>query len=93
MSPVVSDSSPLIAFALIDRFPVLRALFPAMWIPDAVYDEVVLASGRVANPGSGPVEEARKGLRVFYFSRTISRNTPRTAGNCPTLSNTLRDVV
>jgi len=58
MSPVVSDSSPLIAFALIDRFPVLPALFSALWIPDAVYDEVVLASGRVTNPGAGPVEEA-----------------------------------
>ena len=53
-SPVVSDSSPLIAFALIDRFSVLRALFPTLWIPDAV----VLASGRVTNPGAGPVEEA-----------------------------------
>ncbi len=58
MSPVVSESSPLIAFALIDRFPVLRALFPVLWIPDAVYEEVVLASGGVANPGAGPVEEA-----------------------------------
>ena len=55
MSPVVSDSSPLIAFALIDRFSVLRALFPTLWIPDAVYDEVVLASGRATNPGApGP---------------------------------------
>ena len=53
-SPVVSDSSPLIAFALIDRFSVLRALFPTLWIPDAV----VLASGRVTNPGAGSVEEA-----------------------------------
>ena len=56
--PVVSDSSPLIAFALIDRFSVLRALFSALWIPDAVYDEVVLAPGSVTNPGARPVEEA-----------------------------------
>lgn len=58
MFPVVSDSSPLIAFSIIDRFPVLQALFPTLWIPDAVYDEVVLASGRIPNPGAGPVEEA-----------------------------------
>ena len=58
MPLVVSDSSPLIAFALIDHLAMLRDLFPALWIPDAVYHEVGLAPGAVANPGARPVKEA-----------------------------------
>ncbi len=45
---VVSDSTPLIALARINRFHVLQELFGKLIIPSAVYSEVVTASkGRV----------------------------------------------
>ena len=58
MTPAVSNSSPLIALALIDHLALLHDLFPVLWIPDAVYREVVLASGAVTNRGARQVEVA-----------------------------------
>jgi len=41
---VVSDSTPLIALARINRFDLLQELFGELTIPSAVYTEVVTAS-------------------------------------------------
>ena len=39
---VVADSSFLIALALIDTLPLLSQIFSQVFIPDAVYEEVVI---------------------------------------------------
>ena len=53
---VISNSSPLINFAALDRFDTLCTLYGTVYIPDAVYDEVVIA-GR-GEPGAAEVERA-----------------------------------
>ena len=40
---VISNSSPLINFAALGRFTLLRELYRTIVIPDAVYHEVVVA--------------------------------------------------
>jgi len=40
---VISNSSPLINFAALGRFTLLRELYGAIVIPDAVYHEVLTA--------------------------------------------------
>ena len=42
MKPVIADASPLIALAKIDRFFLLKRLFGEIWVPDAVWEEVVV---------------------------------------------------
>ncbi|MCD4755581.1 MAG: DUF3368 domain-containing protein [Deltaproteobacteria bacterium] len=42
---IVSNSTPLIGFASIQRFDLLKRLFGELYIPQAVYDEVVVAGG------------------------------------------------
>lgn len=39
---IVSNAGPLIALAKIERFELLRELFGKLYIPQAVYDEVVV---------------------------------------------------
>lgn len=56
MSGVVSNSSPLIYLARLHDFHLLPQFFSSVVIPPAVYDEVVLASGR--QPGAAEVEQA-----------------------------------
>lgn len=53
---VISDSSPLINFAALCRFDLLCMLYGTIYIPDAVYHEVVIA-GR-GEPGAAEVERA-----------------------------------
>jgi uncharacterized protein len=49
--PVISDSSPLILYASIERLDLLRALFGEVMIPPAVWEEVVTeGSGRAGAP-------------------------------------------
>ena len=56
MPPAVSDSSVLIHLAGIGRLELLRGFYDVVWIPPAVYQEVVVAGeGRI---GSGEVREA-----------------------------------
>jgi len=40
---IISNSSPLINFAALGRFDLLRALYGSIVIPDGVYEEVVVA--------------------------------------------------
>ena len=40
---IVSNTTPLIGLASIRRFDLLRKLFSEVHIPDAVYDEAVVA--------------------------------------------------
>lgn len=53
---VISNSSPLINFAALNRFDVLYSLYGTIYIPDAVYHEVVIA-GR-GEPGAVEVERS-----------------------------------
>jgi predicted nucleic acid-binding protein len=53
---IVSDAGPLIALAKIERFGLLRELFGKLYIPQAVYDEVVvIGTGRA---GANETEQA-----------------------------------
>ena len=42
MNPVVSNASPLINLARIERFDLLKQFYGHVIIPSAVYDEVVI---------------------------------------------------
>lgn len=58
MPTAVSNSSPLIHLAVIDRFGLLRDFFDEVWVPPAVWREVVEEGhGR---PGAADVERAAK---------------------------------
>jgi predicted nucleic acid-binding protein len=53
---IVSNAGPLIALAKIERFELLRKLFSKLYIPQAVYDEVVvIGAGRA---GAKETEQA-----------------------------------
>jgi predicted nucleic acid-binding protein len=52
----ISDSGPLIRFAEVDQFDLLRQVFSELIIPPAVYDEVVRQS--LDLPGAREVAEA-----------------------------------
>jgi hypothetical protein len=56
MPRIVSNSTPLIAFAKIKRFHLLRELFNQIHIPAAVYDEVVNAG--YSRAGAAEVENS-----------------------------------
>jgi predicted nucleic acid-binding protein len=49
---VVSDSSPLIGLAQIQRLELLPCLFGEIFIPQAVYDEVVIAGRKKGKVGT-----------------------------------------
>jgi predicted nucleic acid-binding protein len=53
---VVSNTTPLIGMAVVGRFDLLRRLFGKIYIPQAVYDEAVVAGreqgGARVEPGS-----------------------------------------
>lgn len=67
---VVSDSSPLIAFASVGQLALLRTLYGRVAIPEAVRDEV---AGDVAErPGSREVLDA-EWIEVIPASDTIER--------------------
>ncbi|MFB1488175.1 MULTISPECIES: DUF3368 domain-containing protein [unclassified Thiocapsa] len=58
----VINAGPLVALSLIGRLDLLDALFPEFWIPDIVFQEVVVAG--VGRPGSLSLAEARWRERV-----------------------------
>ena len=53
---VISDASPLIALAAIQKLDLLRALYSELVIPAAVYDEITAV--RPTAPGANGVREA-----------------------------------
>ena len=55
---VVADSSCLIALAQIELFGLLKEVFSQIYIPRAVYEEVVIKGS--GEPGSGETESALK---------------------------------
>jgi len=55
MTPVISDSCPIISFARAKRFLILQKVIPKVIIPQAVYDEIVVkGKGRA---GSKEIEK------------------------------------
>lgn len=56
MQLVVSDSSPLIHLARIERFDLITSYYPSVLIPRAVYEEVIGINKN--KPGSQEVSEA-----------------------------------
>jgi uncharacterized protein len=66
---VISNSSPLINFAAIGRFTLLRELYENIVIPAAVYHEVVVA-GR-GQPGAAEVEHADWITRAAVSTPTV----------------------
>lgn len=77
MKAVISNSSPLIALARIDRLSVLKKLFGKIYIPDVVYQETVLQSSdsfqkdnilKAADEGFIAVETP---VTSYSFRRTI----------------------
>jgi predicted nucleic acid-binding protein len=53
---VVSDSSPLVALARIDKLDLVRLLYENVLIPDAVWQEIVIRGA--GQPGSNEVKTA-----------------------------------
>jgi hypothetical protein len=53
---VVSNSGPLITLARVEHFALLRELLGHVYVPQGVYDEVVVAGAGL--PGSRELEEA-----------------------------------
>lgn len=54
---IVSDSNTLIGLAKGDVFEVLRGLYGEVWIPESVWDEVVIAGA--GRPGATEVRAAK----------------------------------
>lgn len=54
---VVSNTTPLIGLAVIDQFHLLQALFGEIYIPQAVYKEVIVA-GKIAKGAKRQVSQA-----------------------------------
>lgn len=52
----VVNASPLIFLALLGHFSLLHDLFDEVFIPDAIYEEVVVQG--VGQPGAGETEAA-----------------------------------
>lgn len=67
---IVSNSSPLILLAKIDRFNLLRDLFKLVYIPKSVYHEVVIVGAGRA--GSKEVEEGIKSGWIMVETVQIS---------------------
>jgi len=66
---VISNSSPLINFAAVGRFNLLRELYGTIVIPDAVYHEVVVAGQ--GQPGAAEVEQADWITRAAVSNPTV----------------------
>ena len=62
----VSDSSPLILYAAIGRLDIVEALFAPVYVPQAVYAEVVTAGA--SRPGADEVRSA-----PWIVSRSATR--------------------
>ena len=63
---VVCNSSPLIALAKIERFDLLKSLFGRIYIPEAVWEEVVLKG-----QGKPGVEEMEEAINLWVERRDV----------------------
>ncbi|MCK5119842.1 MAG: DUF3368 domain-containing protein [Candidatus Latescibacteria bacterium] len=61
---VISDSGPLISLGILQRFDVLQELFGEIYIPEAVYEEVVVSG--CGRPGA---EETRAAADQGWLQR------------------------
>jgi predicted nucleic acid-binding protein len=66
---VVSDAGPLMALAKVGRLDVLLQLFPKVWTPAAVYEELVTAGLRLGAPDAPLLES-------YYRSAQIEVRSP-----------------
>lgn len=53
---VISNSSPLINFGTLGRLDILQTLYESLFIPQAVYNEVLVAGQR--QPGAAEIKQA-----------------------------------
>ena len=75
MSIIVSDASPLINLARLNRFDLLAAFYGQVTIPQAVYDEVVVqGAGR---DGSHEVDDRPQTTIVHRPSSIVYRPCTR----------------
>jgi predicted nucleic acid-binding protein len=74
----VADSGPLISFARADRLAILRDVVHELWIPDAVYDEVVTMGAGM--PGAEEVSGEDWIKRRSLTSSPTAWNLPGTLG-------------
>jgi predicted nucleic acid-binding protein len=73
-APVVADAAPIINFARANQLGLLRAVFPALLIPEAVYHELVVkGAGRA---GSAEVSHGDWAVRTPIQSLTAVQNQP-----------------
>jgi predicted nucleic acid-binding protein len=67
---VVSDAGPLMALAKVGRLDLLFQVFPRIWTPPAVYEELITAGLRLGAPDALLLEGC-------YRSEHIAVRTPR----------------
>jgi predicted nucleic acid-binding protein len=76
---VVSDSTPLIALAKINRLDLLKDFFGEIYIPEEVYDEVVRRGGNLAGSSEVAscswikVESVKNRMAVETLSLTLDK--------------------
>jgi predicted nucleic acid-binding protein len=85
---VASDSSCLIGLAQIDRFVLLRDLFSEVYIPIAVYDEVVI-KGK-GQPGS---EETLSAVKTGWLIKATVHNDTAVNALTPHLGKGEAEVI
>jgi predicted nucleic acid-binding protein len=63
---IVSNAGPLINFSLLKKIDLLKRLFDKVYIPDAVFDEIIVGKNK---PGEKELKQALK--EGWLFKRTI----------------------
>ena len=75
----VADSGPIISFARADRLAIVRDVVCELWIPDAVYHEVVIMGAGM--PGAEEVSGEDWIKRRSLTSLSTALNLPGTLGD------------
>jgi predicted nucleic acid-binding protein len=75
----VADSGPIISFARADRLGIVRQVVRELWIPDAVYHEVVTMGAGM--PGAEEVSREDWIKRRSLTSSPTTLNLPGTLGD------------
>src|SRR5919198_453530 len=71
---MVSDSGPILSFARANRLDLLRQVVDALFIPDAVYDDIVIRGA--GKPGSEEVVQSSWIHRRSVHDRTLVDQLP-----------------